>query len=535
MIDNTLVNNLISSDANIRHRAFAALKKLDMTTALETLIEALITEDQLILEELRRKIKEIAPNALSLIVKKLTHPNRKIRIELVKLLKEVGNQTISAELVNLLIESPEIRASAIEVLGYIKDPWSLDYIRDFIFDRTPEVRVATLKALGYFEDREYTDQIIKSLSDPEPEVRLAAIETLAMLKEPRAGEYLWELSLNDTHEEVRRQALWALKAIGNATIKAYEKYFDTEDIDQHNQIITELARYGKVIVFPALELTHHYNPRIRQLAVKILSELKDPIAVTRLLQLANDADLEVRHSALWALGKTKTEEAIKFLTQELENPNAQIADTAKEVLEFLGSDAARVLIELLPNTQTETQLKIIEIISKVGAPELLPIIKERLNDPRDWVRRILCEALSNFRHPEIANLLVEKCLFDRDTLVRSAAVRALGKLKLLLHLDAILSALQDNEEIVRLAAIRALMDMGEKSAGQHLLKFLTQGSDAEKISAIQTLKQLNYFEAIPLLKQLSRGWPFGKESKEVRVEAKRALKHLTEELWQSRP
>ncbi|MCS7257860.1 MAG: HEAT repeat domain-containing protein, partial [candidate division WOR-3 bacterium] len=402
MTDTTLISRLTNPDPKIRQQAFFELKKLEKAQALEVLIESLTNDDPTILEELYQKIREIAPNHLSVLVKKLKHPNLKIRAELVKLLREVGNNTISAELVNLLLEPPEIRACAIEALGYIKDPWSLNYIRDFIFDRSAEVRIATAKALGYFEDRESADQLLRLLTDPETNVRLAAIEALAMIKEARAGEHLWELSLNDPNDEVRRRALWALKTIGDTTIKSYEKNLGSDDIELRNQTIAELVRYGKVMLFPMLNLTYHPTPQVRELAVKVLGELKEPAAVTRLIELANDFSPEVRQSALGALGKIKSEEAIRFLAQELENPNPQIADTAKELLSSIGKNSVKILLELLPNSTTETQLKIIEIIGKMGAHELLDVIKEKLNDPRVWVRRALCEALSNFRHPEVA-------------------------------------------------------------------------------------------------------------------------------------
>jgi HEAT repeat protein len=526
---------LRDTDPEIRKEARTALKHLKPKEALDILIEVLGSENrEEVLLEINQAIREIGRKDLEFFLEKLKHAPSEIRKHIIKILRDIGDSSITPFLVNLLKEEPEIRAAAIEILGYLKDAWSLDYIRNLIFDPSKPVQIATVKALGYFEDKESVDRILTLLNNPDKELKLTTIETLAMIKDPRVGDYLWDIGLNDPDETVRQKALWALKIIGRAYLKNYEKYLSSEE-ELSNAIFWELIRHGKAIFWAILDYTHHLDSTVRTRATQILGELREPLAFSRLCELVQDSEKEIRRLAIIGLGKLKTPRAIKFLISELSNPDSFIADAAYEALIDIGKDAVSYLLEEFALANLGVQMKITEIIVKIGPVEAIPLIKEKLSDPQAWIRRVICGALENFHHPEIANLLVEKCLFDPDTLVRAAAVRALGKLKFHFTIDPILSALQDDEETVRLEAIRAIGELNERSLGTHLIPFLTKGSDEEKLTALSVVEKLNCFDAIPILKIMARGWPFGKESGIVRNKAKGVLKHLEEELWRSRP
>lgn len=533
---NEILRSLFSENPEERLHAITSLKKLDVESATILLIHALDTDDIEIRQIVGATILSLGKPVIPILIANFHNNSRFVVDSIVKILSELCDSSNTPPILNLLNDkNPVIRASVITVLGSIKDNWTIPYLRDFTKDPDSQVRAAAARTLGNLNDSASVDLLLQLLTDENPEVKITAIEALAKLNDPRACDNLWQISTDDKDATARNAALRAIKSIGEAIVKPYQDTFLTGDVNARNEMIQKLSSLGHCVILPLIEYTKHYNSSVREIAAVILGNIGDNTATKRLTELINDIDPKVRISAITALGKIKGETTIKFLISYLKHPDPIIVGTATNSLISRGSEIIKFLPNILSEQDMNSQITVTRLLAKIQEPNLIDMLSEYLKDSRKWIRRAVCFALGETRNPFAANLLAEKCLFDEDTLVRAAAAQALGKLKIPLVLDTLVSALDDSEDIVKIAALKAIGETRDKDSGRHILRFLADSPILLKITAIQTLAKIEYIGAIPLLKKLTRGWPFGNEPDEIRIEAKQALKILEKESHFDRP
>lgn len=528
MIDNTIVYGLTDKDPIVRFQALSKLRKLSLQDASELLVSMLDEEDAEIKQSIIATLTRIGKPAIAYLIEGLRLPNPAIQNNSALILSEIGDATITPELINLL-KAPEalVRAIALEVLGNIRDISALGYIKKLLTDSEGQVRIACVKALASFEDKASVDKMLLLLADRDAEVRIATVNSLSKFSDPRICEALWQISQEDENPKVRTAAFDALKKIGYRILRCYENSFLANDVNQRTKAISELTVFGKALIVPLIELTRHPNPLCREVSAVLLGNIGDPMAFPYLTAMTRDAEQDVKIAAIRALGKIKSETAIHFLISLLKDPDPTVTSVASDELISMGKDLLKFLPKLLVEKDLNTQILITQLVGRISDPEVISMIAQYLETPQPmWVRRALCLALGETGNPYAADILITKCLNDPETLVRSAAVKALGKLKVASAIEPLISALNDPEEPVITAAIEALTEIGERNAGAYLLKFLSSQSSILKITAIRGLAKLSYIGAIPLLKKMTRIWPFSTEPEEIKNEAKVALKKL---------
>jgi HEAT repeat protein len=536
MIDDTIIKELTDKDPNIRIRAITGLRKLGLSDASELLVSMLDEKDTELKQSIISTLMEIGKPAIPYLIDALRFPNVSVQKGAAKILAEIGDASISVDILNLLKDtSSSVRTVVLEVLSGIKDLWSLTYIREFVNDPEPNVRATTARALGNFEDKLSIDLLLSLLTDNDATVKIAAIEALSKFNDSRVCDSLWQVTLQDNNQKVRDAAISSLKKIGESILKPYENNFSSNDIIMRAKTLQELTAFGKAVLIPLLDFSKHHNPSTRALCAEIIGNIGDNIATRRLIELANDIDQDVRLTAITALGKIKSESALRFLISALKNPDPIITSTASQALEKTGKELVKFLPNLLAEQDLNTQVVIARLIGSLGDPDVVPMLAEHLKTPQMWLRRALCFALGETKNPIAANIIVEQCMTDPETLVRTAAAKALGKLKITIGTESLTKALHDKEESVQTVAIEALAEIGDTRIGPHILPFLSNDSINLKITAIRAVTHLNYIGAIPSLKKLVRSWPFGKESDEVKNEARVALKKLEYECQFSKP
>ena len=527
MIDEKIIINLTNKDPNVRIETIISLKKLGLEKATEILILTLSNDNQDLQNTIMSTLLEIGKPTIPYLMNALKSTNDTIRNKATKILTEVADISLSNEILNLLKEgNGYTKAAAIDVLGGLKDVWSAEYIREFLSHLDSQVRIAATRALGNLKDKLSIDLILTLLDDNDDKIKIAAAEALGKINNPIACNGLWQLNNTSKNPEVRNTALFALKQIGESAIKPYVKNFLSDDVELRTKTEYELGSLGKAVLLPLLEYSRHYTISVRKLCARIFGNIGDEIATRRLVEMTNDVEAEVRVTAVMALGHIKTEASLKHLITCLQNPDPLVVDAASAALTSRGMEIVNLLTDLLADRDLNLQITIARLIGKIGDSEFVPMLAKHLNDPRMWVRRAVCFALGETKNPIAANLLIEKGLSDYETLVRAAAAKALGKFKMNIVSEALIKSLHDSEESVQLTVIGAIKEQGLTEAGPNLLRFLSYDSIMLKISAIRTLAQIKYIESIPMLKKLSKRWPFSSETNEVRAEARVALKKL---------
>ncbi len=529
MIDNTIIRELTDKNPVVRIQAIVNLRKLGLEHASEILVSMLEEEDPGLRQSIISTIFEIGKPAIPYLIDALKYPNKIIQNNAAKILSEIGDISISAEILNILKdERGQARAVAIDVLSGIKNFWSLEYIREFLSDPDPTVRTAAARALGNLEDKLSIDLVLSLLSDNSENVRKTATEALSKFNDVRVCDALWQTGLNDESPNVRNSAMYALKKIGEMLTKSYEKNLASTNVESRAKALHDLSMIGKPVLLPILDYTKHHNPAVREICVEILGNIGDRAAAQRLIELTNDLEQSVRLAAITALGKIRTESTLRYLITCLQNPDPLVVNTATESLINRGKEIINYLPVLFADPDMNKQVLVSRLIAKIGDSSIVPLIAQNLKDERLWVRRAACLALGETKTSIAANLLIEYGLKDKETLVRIATVKSLGSLKMSIAMDPLLKIVQeDEEENVIIASIEALAKIGDSNVAQHFERYLYIKSTGLKIAAIKALVELGYIKALPVLKKMTRPWPFSNEPEEVKNEARLAIKKLS--------
>jgi HEAT repeat protein len=209
-----------------------------------------------------------------------------------------------------------------------------------------------------------------------------------------------------------------------------------------------------------------------------------------------------------------------------------LAEPSKEALIEMGEEAVPYLLDKLDTQSAREKWTLIEVVSKIGEPAVMPLIEYLKSDNKDEVKlasRILgdikdkravepligllnkkdfntrdyaCESLGKIGDTT-AFTHVSSCLKDSVEVVRKSAAVALGKMRDSRAIPYLIEGLSDPHFSVRMSSAEALVEIGEPSV-KPLIELLNLSADTIAIHlVIESLGKLKEKYAVkPLLKEL---------------------------------
>ena len=262
-------------------------------------------------------------------------------------------RTLQAEWPNIDIERRR------EIVGWLtdilEDNLELDFDNVFricLADDDSEIRAEAIEGLWECEDRSLISPFINFLNqDEDVAVRTAAAVALGkfvFLAEmgnlpPDNIERLVETLLNafnDNSEqmEVRCKVLEAISTLSKPEVEELiRRAYKSENLDLKASAIYAMGRNCNPGWLPLL-LKELLSPhaKLRFEAVRACAELESEEAVPRLIQLLSDDDSEIQISAIEALGHIGGEEAKRALNECLDDEDDSIRYAAEDALDEIG-------------------------------------------------------------------------------------------------------------------------------------------------------------------------------------------------------
>jgi len=257
------------------------------------------------------------------------------RQETMRLLGDQANEHIELNfdklaLLGLLDDDPHVRQLAVANLWECEDP-SLTgkLLRLLAADLDADVRAESARALGRFvyrcevadvedeEKRTLEANLLAAAAAPEQDLRLRSLEALGFSSRPEVPPLI-QAAYGSSDEESKRSAILAMGRSG--------------DPRWREPVIAEMRSA---------------SPEMRREAAQAAGELELRQSVPELLELLEDANLDVQRQAIWALGQIGGKLAERGLRRLLRSaPDAEIAGEAEESLEHLAFvDSTRQLEE----------------------------------------------------------------------------------------------------------------------------------------------------------------------------------------------
>ncbi len=229
---------------------------------------------------------------------------------------------VNESLVNIAIknEDPDIRREAVDALGNLFNPFTIQHLTDALVSSDTAIREASVYALGEINAASAINPLLKALKDSDARVRKSAVLALEKKEDLQVIESLITVATLDSDKYVRRRALLALTKFRNPII------------------------VDALIV--SLKDEFFYN---RKTSVIALGKLQDPRAVNPLIDILYDDFLEVRLAAAEALGELRDSRSVDALKSvSLEDKNPLVRDfAATAIIKITGKEYGKYRRKLL--------------------------------------------------------------------------------------------------------------------------------------------------------------------------------------------
>ncbi|MFQ6125485.1 MAG: HEAT repeat domain-containing protein [Candidatus Heimdallarchaeota archaeon] len=249
-----------------------------------------------------------------------------------------------------------------------------------------------------------------------------------------------------------------------------------------------------------------------------------PIPLTLLLDLMEDANPRVRWQAIEALGVlAESERSVDALIAALRDPNHIVRWNAALTLGEAGDERATLpLLEILEDESKDVR-EIAEWALVELGEKIVPSLIEVLTQHHDWwIQRDAARILGLIGDERATEPLLQ-ALSDRSERIREKVAEALGRISKPRAIKGLINALQDDYGHTRQNAMEALIKIGP-DAVETLIKALKHRNKIIRIHVCQVLGAIGDQRAIKPLTQLRHDSDF-----KVRRSASKALKQLRQE------
>jgi HEAT repeat protein len=190
------------------------------------------------------EVKKVAPTLpaekLAKVRELLFGEDDQAALDAAKALGQSGASNAYEPLVDLLsVGAPPARTqAAIEALGGLADPRTVDVLEVYAGNRSADVRRRAVKSLAVIKDDHVVAALLTALGDAAPDVRAVAADALAARKESKAGPRLLEL--------VKRNDAGAAPALGLlATPELVPQLAELQGTVDDNVVAAALGEYLK--------------------------------------------------------------------------------------------------------------------------------------------------------------------------------------------------------------------------------------------------------------------------------------------------
>ena len=324
------------------------------------------------------------------------------------------------------------------------------------------------------ELRSRLNQLIKGESALFPELAASAGMAQAMdalAKKGRAqtlsamGDRLLE-GLQSGSTEVRESAAAVMAALDQSLA---ENGRTAERVELSKKLLgwvrqeTEISRAFETV-----------SRRLQETAESLIrsDRLRDAAPILEAYHLQADGNLS-KDEAIQALSANllqnlSTDEILDHLLEKKTDEDGKAAETDVYSLILFGSTTIERLLDRLHDSQNRSERnRVVQLITRIGAPALQPLL-ERLAQDGPWYYR--------------RNLVLLLGRIGDDT-----------------HMETLERFLTDSDLRVQREAVLAIQNIGGQQAGDRLLNRIDEAADELKAVIISVLGMMNYRQALPYL------------------------------------
>ncbi|HEX7334431.1 MAG TPA: HEAT repeat domain-containing protein [Pyrinomonadaceae bacterium] len=472
-----LLELLHGPDPDLRMQAALALGEQHNVRATTALIKALQDDDTNVRYHAIEALGKLnAVDAVDALVEIAESRDFFLAFVALESLAKIGDARIAPRMVPLL-EDELLREPAINLLGQLGDETAVAPLVALLNTPTaPTNPIAdALAALSDRYQEKYGEgayiadltsgeisptgiqNLLEALEAPGKENLRSIALVLGWLKRSGVDRALTRLM---GRVDLRDEIIEALVRHGPATLELLIAQLSAEDLEVRRSAVLALGRIGDSSATAALVNTLE-DEALSVDAANALGQIGDPKAVDGLLNLIGNSDASIRQASVSALNSVIPPLMSGRIIPLLHDPDPNVRESAVKIAGYFGyPESAGALLELSHDANERVRCAAIEHLPFVEDERAFDVLVHAIKAETPNVRAAAARALGTMDAPEAVQPLIEG-LSDEDVWVRYFSARALGRRRSEESISA-LERVIDNEKFnhVRIAALDSLGQIG---------------------------------------------------------------------------
>ena len=476
---------IISTDEKLNLTALRALVRIAEASKPRIVEEA---ERHLIQTRFRESFPrdKIAP----LIEHLHTTPKREVKAFILKFLGWSGDESALPVLVAHLShpDTAEVAAQGLIDFGPTGVPAILTALLN---EEEDEIIGLLLRVVNVVGGPEIIPSVLQFLDHDNPTIRRLAIETLGEIPDPSSLDYLLA-KLDDSDVASQQAAVNAVSALVSAfpetkgdVLAKIRKLLQSPSVPvKLNSLSVYVNVQGEGYHDGLLLASKDSDPVIRQKAVSLMGKFgEERFADQLVLSLADEATA-VRLAAINAIARHRPETGLVPLISSLDDHDIWIRTAAAQALgEYRHPDSVEPLMRHLLHDPPPVRIAVIEALGKSEDPRVKEVLFNCLGEHDLEIQRAAMLALARIPGQDVFERLTG-ALISTDWRLRAAAATALGLRGDKYALPMLHRALEDPDTYVQQSAVHALDRVADRSSFPHLFKALENTAVLDDVSDV---------------------------------------------------
>lgn len=458
------------------------------------------TERQLIQQRFRDSFprEKIAP----LIEHLHTTPKREVKAFILKFLGWSADERALPVLLSHLShpETAEVAAQALSDFGEGALPAILTALQNEEEDEIIGLLLRVVNAIG---GREAIPSILQFLDHDNPIIRRLALETLGEIPDPASIDYLLA-KLDDSDISSQQAAVNSISALAAAfpelkgdVLAKIRRLLQSPSVPiKLNSLSVYVNIQGEGYHDELLLASKDSDAVIRQKAVSLMGKFSEDRFADQLVLSLADESTAVRLAAINAIVRLRPETGLEPLISSLEDHDIWIRTAAAQALgEYRHPESVEPLMRHLLHDPPPVRIAVIEALGKSEDSRGKPVLFECLGESDPEIQRAAMLALARIPGDDVFRRLHD-ALSSGDWRLRAAAASALGARGDRAALSALHRALEDPDTYVQQSAVHALAKVADASSFPHLLRALENPAILDDVSEIFVQHKELYRESL---------------------------------------
>ncbi|MCU1347540.1 MAG: hypothetical protein JWO56_570, partial [Acidobacteria bacterium] len=417
-------------------------------------------------------------------------PKRDVKNFILKFLGWSGDERALPVLLSYL-EQPdtsEVAAQALIDFGAAALPALLETLRNADED---EIVALLLRVVNVIGRADSIPSILPFLDHDNAMIRRLAIETLGEILDPASIDYLLA-KLDDTDVASQQAAVNAISALisafpelKNEVLGKIRRLSQARSVPMKlNSLSVFVNIQGEGYHDELLLASKDSDPVIRQKAISLMGKFGEERFADQLVLSLADESTAVRLAAINAIVRLRPEKGIEPLIASLEDSDIWIRTAAAQALgEYRHPDALQPLMHHLATDLPPVRIAVIEALGKSESAGVRAVLFESLNEADLELRRAAILALARVPGTDVFDCLIA-ALDDEDWRIRAASATALGNRGDRYALASLYRALDDPDTYVQQSAVLALDKIPDRQSFPYLFKALESAAILDDVSEV---------------------------------------------------